>query len=152
MYDGEVVMAPLIFELEISHRKLPQLAEHARLLLDCWPDVGVFEGMVFYPRQKEGGDAFGGPFAAYYFLMRRDCDEAPSTLRVEKFLSVGTAPFGLETKTVKAVLDEWGKCGVTTVCGETVLQRKQGCFNCCFKGRESSCSPRREMAVETLLI
>eukprot|EP00635_Sarcinochrysidales_sp_CCMP3193_P012564 CAMPEP_0118911372 /NCGR_PEP_ID=MMETSP1166-20130328/13096_1 /TAXON_ID=1104430 /ORGANISM="Chrysoreinhardia sp, Strain CCMP3193" /LENGTH=171 /DNA_ID=CAMNT_0006850855 /DNA_START=9 /DNA_END=521 /DNA_ORIENTATION=- len=110
-------MTPAVFEMEVSHRSLPQLAEHGGLLFQNWPDLGVFEGFVAYPRQKVSGDATRGPFPAFYFQVVRNWDDDPTTFRVEQLLSIGTEKHGLQDKTLESVIEQWRKFGVTTVRG-----------------------------------
>mmetsp|Transcript_8646 Transcript_8646/g.28321 ORF Transcript_8646/g.28321 Transcript_8646/m.28321 type:complete len:158 (-) Transcript_8646:1137-1610(-) len=121
MYNGKVIATPAISEIEVSHRSFPELFDHCGQVFRFWPDLNVFQGHVVYPRQRKErrvkGDIKGGPFAAFCFPCVRNFDD-PSSIRIVRFLSIGTATSRLNDVTFKNSLKAWRKHGVTDICGK----------------------------------
>ena len=115
LYDGRLIATPAVFEHETSHRSLLELVIHAILLFRDWLDLAVFDGIVSSQREKVEGDSYGGPFASHYLQICRNLEDDPSTFRVEKFLSIGTAPSGVTTDTIKEALNKFREFKVTTI-------------------------------------
>jgi len=117
LHNGAIVAMPAVSEFDVVLRSLPELFDHCGQLFRCWPDVGVFQGLVVRPRQPvdgDHGDPAGGLFAAYYILCARNFDDG--TFRIVRLLLIGTVKAELEDETSQEWVATWTKYGVTQVC------------------------------------